>query len=105
RTSALEALAREVDLGALKPSATRREQSNSSLIFDEALILKLIRRLDPGHNPELEISFHLTERAHFPRVPPFEGSLHYQGPGSEPVTLGILHRLVPHQADGWGHAI
>ncbi|HSK08585.1 MAG TPA: maltose alpha-D-glucosyltransferase [Vicinamibacterales bacterium] len=104
-SSALEALAREVDLGGLKPSATRREQSNSSLIFDDALILKLIRRLDPGHNPELEISFHLTERARFQRVPPFEGSLHYQGPGTEPVTLGILHRLVPHQADGWGHAI
>ena len=105
RTSALDEIVAGRDVDGMKASAMRREQSNSSLVYDDALILKLIRRLDPGRNPELEIGYHLTERRRFPRVPALAGALHYQGPGSEPVTLGLLHRLVPHQADGWGHAI
>ncbi|MBP7569789.1 MAG: maltose alpha-D-glucosyltransferase [Acidobacteria bacterium] len=105
RTSALDEVARGCDLESLKASVVRREQSNSSLVYGPALILKLIRRLDAGPNPELEIGRHLTERRGFTRAPALAGALSYQGPGDEPVTLGILHRLVEHQADGWGHAI
>ena len=32
------------------------EQSNSSLVFANRLILKLFRRLEPGENPELEVT-------------------------------------------------
>ncbi len=32
------------------------EQSNSSLVYDERIILKLFRRIRPGHNPEVEIT-------------------------------------------------
>ena len=43
------------------------EQSNSSIVFDERLVLKAYRRLEAGPNPELEILRFLTERD-FPHI-------------------------------------
>ena len=38
------------------------EQSNTSVVLDERLVLKLYRRLEAGTNPELELLRFLTER-------------------------------------------
>ncbi len=46
--------------GPLEPSVAKAEQSNSSIIFGEKLILKFFRRLDFGTNPDLEILNFLT---------------------------------------------
>ncbi len=39
------------------------EQSNSSVVFDDTLILKIFRRLEPGVNPELEVLRFLADAA------------------------------------------
>ena len=46
------------------------EQSNTSVVLDERLVLKLYRRIEPGTNPELELLRFLTERGfeHTPRA-------------------------------------
>ena len=36
------------------------EQSNSSIVFDERIVLKVFRKLEPGINPELEVLRFLT---------------------------------------------
>ena len=51
------------------------EQSNTSIVYGNKLILKLFRRLQPGENPDVEIVRFLTEVAHFPRIAPFFGEI------------------------------
>ena len=80
------------------------EQSNTSIVYGERLILKLFRRVEPGINPDFEIGSHLTERVGFDRVPAVTASLQYERPAQEPITLGMMQRLVESQADGWEHA-
>jgi maltokinase len=38
------------------------EQSNSSIVFDERIILKLFRRVQRGHNPEVEVTEALAKQ-------------------------------------------
>ncbi len=93
---------------AAAPLAVRRsgtEQSNTSFVFGDRLILKLIRRTEPGQNPELEISYQLTERIGFPRSPRLAGALEYEQRDGSRYTLGVVHGLVPHQVGGWEQAL
>ena len=71
------------------------EQSNSSLVFGNRLILKLFRLLEPGENPELEVTRALAG-AGFPACAAPLGWI--EGLGS---TLGILQRYYAGSVDGW----
>jgi predicted trehalose synthase len=79
------------------------EQSNSSVVFDDALFLKAFRRVEPGMNPELEMLRFLTDHG-FANIPPLGGWYSYLGPPLE-ATLGILQEFVPDAADGWELAL
>ena len=68
------------------------EQSNSSIVFDEELILKVFRRLSAGINPELELLRFLTEHG-FPHIAQLAGWYAYTGEPFD-ATLGILQRFV-----------
>ena len=68
------------------------EQSNTSLVFDDELVLKLYRRLEPGVNPELELLRFLTERG-FPNIPSLEGWAQYLGKPMD-ATLATLQHFV-----------
>ncbi len=73
------------------------EQSNTSILYDQRLILKLFRRIQPGENPDAEIGRFLTEVAHFPRIAPFLGAI----VGNGTTTLALLQGLVENEGDGW----
>ena len=79
------------------------EQSNSSIVFDDAVALKLYRRIEPGVNPELEILRFLTERG-FEHVAALEGYVAYEGRPLE-TTLALLQRFVPSRGDVWQLAL
>jgi maltokinase len=79
------------------------EQSNTSVVFDEELILKVFRRLEPGINPELEVLRFLTERG-FANIAPLGGWYAYSG-GPLGATLGILQEYVRGGLDGWELAL
>ena len=77
------------------------EQSNTSIVYGEQLILKLFRRLQPGENPDVEIGRFLTEVARFPRIAPFMGEITIIPAGGEKTTIAMLQGLVTNQGDGW----
>jgi len=75
------------------------EQSNTSIVFDDEVILKVFRRLEPGINPELEILRFLTEHG-FENIAALGGWYAYSG-GPTAATLGILQEFVQGGRDGW----
>jgi maltokinase len=95
----------------LTPRVSTAEQSNTSVVYGDAYILKLFRRVSPGTNPDLELSLALA-RAGSRRVAEpvawFE-SLDEGGDESggevEPTTLGVLQRFLPGSTDGWALAL
>jgi maltokinase len=88
-------------LGAAKLVSS--EQSNSSIIFDDALILKVFRHLEPGINPELEMLRFLTEQG-FRSIPALGGWYAYSG-GPLTATLGLLQEYVAGAVGGWELAL
>ncbi len=79
------------------------EQSNTSLVFDDELVLKVFRRLEPGINPELETLRFLTVHG-FANIAALGGWYAYSG-GPLNATLGILQEFVREGQDGWELAL
>src|SRR5437773_2435818 len=79
--------------------STRLEQSNSSIVFGDQLILKLFRRVERGVNPDIEMGYFLTERVGFPHVPPVAGTIEYRTKRGESAAVGLLHKYVPNEGD------
>jgi maltose alpha-D-glucosyltransferase/alpha-amylase len=92
--SAAEAVA------ALDERRLRVEQSNTSVVLGERLILKLFRLLEPGRNPDLEIGAFLG-RVGFDGAPALCGSATYHPSDGEPCAAAILQAFVPATGDGW----
>jgi maltose alpha-D-glucosyltransferase / alpha-amylase len=83
------------------PRRGSAEQSNTSILFGDKLIMKLFRRQQPGPNPDTEIGRYITESTHFTHIAPFGGSIEYTRKGQEPSTLAMLQGLVSNEGDGW----
>jgi maltose alpha-D-glucosyltransferase/alpha-amylase len=91
--------------GPLAPSLMKAEQSNSSIVYANRLVLKLFRRLEEGLNPDLEIGAFLTEKSEFRNVPMLAGHLEYVSNDGKRITLGILQGYVPNHGDAWQYTL
>ena len=76
------------------------EQSNTSIIFNDTLVLKIFRRIYVATNPDYEISRFLTERMDFKSSPAYTGSINLNLSEGN-ITLGLMQELVPNQGDAW----
>ena len=78
------------------------EQSNTSIVYGDSLILKMFRRLDPGINPDAEVhrALHAVGCEHIADpVGELVGSVE-----GVPTTLGLATRYFANSADGWAMA-
>ena len=105
RTGSFEEMIGDEEVGEISVRRAGVEQSNTSVILGERMVLKAYRRLHEGTNPELEIGRHLTEEAGFGNTPPLGGAVEYVGPDGSPVTLAVLQGFVPNQGDGWSYTL
>ena len=76
------------------------EQSNSSLIIGERMMLKVIRRVMPGIHPETEVGGYLTQ-AGFANIAPLLGEVRRVDSSGEPHTLMVLQGYLSSQGDAW----
>jgi maltose alpha-D-glucosyltransferase/alpha-amylase len=88
----------------LQPVPLKAEQSNTSVVYGEQLILKLYRRMAEGVNPDLEIGRYLTGR-HFPNIAPVAGAVEYRRKQGEPMTLAVVQSFIPAQGDAWRYTL
>ncbi len=91
--------------GKLEPSLMKVEQSNSSVLYGRAFVLKFFRQLEMGINPDLELGRFLSEKAAFRNIPPVAGAFEYRAGKDEPATMAILQGFVANQGDAWEHTL
>ncbi|MEA2511669.1 MAG: maltose alpha-D-glucosyltransferase / alpha-amylase [Thermomicrobiales bacterium] len=81
------------------------QQSNSSIVYGNSVILKAFRRLSPGINPEVEIGRFLTTSTGFRNTPRLLGEWTYVGGDGVVSSLGVAQSFIPSVGDGWGYTL
>ena len=81
------------------------EQSNTSIVYNDALVLKLFRKLSAGLNPDFEVPYYLTTRTDFDHVPKVAGFIEYRAGGTQAISMGVLQDFVVNQGDGYTNAL
>jgi maltose alpha-D-glucosyltransferase / alpha-amylase len=76
------------------------EQSNTSVVYNDAFVLKMYRRLDEGVSLDYEIGEFLTEVG-FEHTPQVVGAVEYRSKELGARTLAVLQRFVPNEGDAW----
>ncbi|WP_314384460.1 maltose alpha-D-glucosyltransferase [Pseudomonas brenneri] len=77
------------------------EQSNSSVVVGESLVLKLIRKVSAGVHPELEMGAYLTA-AGYAHISPLLGSVIRRDNEGQASLLMIAQGYLSNQGDAWG---
>ena len=76
------------------------EQSNSLLVIGDRAVLKLVRHVSPGINPETELGRYLT-KLDYPNVAPMLGEVVHVDEAGTPTTLMVLQGFLQNQGNAW----
>jgi maltose alpha-D-glucosyltransferase/alpha-amylase len=87
----------------LSPTVLSSAGLSTCIGFGDRFVFKLLRRIEPGIHPAVEIDEVLSDRTSppFPNAAPFAGSLVYQTESGESTTMGLLHGFVPNSGNAW----
>jgi maltokinase len=103
----LRRIAPSVEASSVRPLAV--EQSNTSIVYDEHVIVKLFRRIHVGENPDVDAVTRLAEGG-FTHVPAQYGVLERAVPDGRPEAGAVQHLAVAREfltgaSDGWHLAL
>ena len=80
------------------------DQSNSSVLVGNQVVLKVYRRLVPGIHPEIEFGAYLRDVG-YANTPPLLASAVFVDRAGEASGLAIAQSFVRNQGDGWTQAL
>ncbi|MGC2578272.1 MAG: phosphotransferase, partial [Terrimicrobiaceae bacterium] len=92
--------------GEARPTKTRLlggEQSNSTLSFDDAYLLKFLRKFEPGPHPDADIIRALGSR-NFAHVPRYAGEIRCDMESGDGV-LALMTTFVKNQGECWTYVL
>ncbi|WP_447979854.1 maltokinase N-terminal cap-like domain-containing protein [Candidatus Nitrospira bockiana] len=85
------------------------EQSNTSVVCDDRVMLKVLRKVEPGINPDREVLHFLTTHTDFRHVPVFLGAVEYEASSPDGTLLqasaALLQTFIPNRGDAWRYAV
>jgi len=76
------------------------EQSNSSVIVDHKVMLKLFRKLAGGEHPEAEMTRVLTQRG-YRNSPALLGEIVHVPQEGDEVVMAVAQAFIPGEGDAW----
>lgn len=81
------------------------EQSNTTVMLGDRLILKLFRKTAPGLNPEWEMGRFLAEQTQYQQIAPALGALEWMPDQGEPSLIAILQAYKENQGNAWDYTL
>lgn len=81
------------------------EQSNTSIIFNDSMVMKFFRRIYTSKNPDYEIVRFITEKTTFKNIPGYVGSMNVAFENGETITLGLMQDLIENEGDAWKYML
>jgi maltose alpha-D-glucosyltransferase / alpha-amylase len=86
-------------------SKVTEDESSAAVVLEKRLVLKVLREVESGIHPQVEMGRYLTHQAGFEHVAALAGTLEYRRRGSEPMTLAILHRYIHNEGTAWQYTL
>ncbi|MCO5214699.1 MAG: hypothetical protein M9950_00835 [Thermomicrobiales bacterium] len=83
-----------------RAKAISGEQSNTTVVYDNAFIGKIFRKISAGANPDLEIGEHFMHVRAFEHVPALYGVIELTQ-GDDRIDVLAVQEYVPNVGDGW----
>jgi len=84
----------------LEPRFLALEQSNSTILYGNSWLLKLLRKIEPGPNVEIEIGRFLADASPRPKVPQPVGTLQLNAETGK-RTVAVISEYVENRGSAW----
>jgi maltose alpha-D-glucosyltransferase/alpha-amylase len=81
------------------------EQSNTSVIINDRLVIKFFRRIYSDKNPDYEMTRFLSEEKEYRNIPAYKGSINVIDSDNVNITIALMQELVPNQGDAWEYML
>ncbi|WP_228851890.1 trehalose synthase [Aegicerativicinus sediminis] len=81
------------------------EQSNTSIIYNDAYVLKFFRRIYADKNPDYEMSRFLSEKKEFKNTPGYLGSINIIDSDDVNITIALMQEMIANEGDAWDYLL